>query len=667
MKKNVCLLLFLVAWIFSPAQVYQAWLDELGQTQVTLLGDSQKKEINTPARLYDQLPGWPKKIAAHPNFKNMRGATIADVDSDGINEILAAAYNRIYCFHPDGSLVWSRQLTGTAIYPPTVADINQDGFLEIAQATGGVPANGRIYLMDHSGNDMTGWPQNFSSHWILCSPVFSDVDDDGFMEIIFNERIYPDGNLHIRKIDGSSLNASWPVAITGTPAVTPSVGDIDGDGNKEVILCSTSDVLAFGLDGALKPGFPVVNPGTSFSYQSPLLVDFDGTGIHNIVGASHGDAPEFYVLKGDGSYRPGWPIAVPNNDWTYTAPAVADVNLNGSYRLFFTKPNGDEVQPLLFGYDPDGTSLPLFPKSARGGDEGIITVADINNDGEYEIITGSNLCEDTLGFIHAFRMDGTEEVPGFPLRPRGFTYMNGADLADVNNDGTLELISLSYEQTFSTTDSALLNVYSLNVPCTPSTVLFGTYKGDNSRCGLIEGAVPPTGYTLSGTITYPNTSQTPLEGVVLLLKNGSGAIVASATSDASGNYIFEDLPNGNYTITPASSKAWGGVTALDVLLYKKHIANIAYLEGIYLASGDVNGSGTLTAADVLLVKKRIAFVINTFPVGDWIFDNTPVTINGGNVTLDFNGLCYGDANGSYIPLPVSMKPSKTKISGSSQK
>ncbi|HNX87280.1 MAG TPA: hypothetical protein PKN12_10155, partial [Bacteroidales bacterium] len=64
MKKNVCLLLFLVAWIFSPAQVYQAWLDELGQTQVTLLGDSQKKEINTPARLYDQLPGWPKKIAA---------------------------------------------------------------------------------------------------------------------------------------------------------------------------------------------------------------------------------------------------------------------------------------------------------------------------------------------------------------------------------------------------------------------------------------------------------------------------------------------------------------------------------------------------------------------------------------------------------------------------
>lgn len=153
-------------------------------------------------------------------------------------------------------------------------------------------------------------------------------------------------------------------------------------------------------------------------------------------------------------------------------------------------------------------------------------------------------------------------------------------------------------------------------------------------------------YTLSGTIKYPNAGQTPLAGIVVNLKNASGTIIATTTTNASGGYLFDGLANGNYTLEPETAKAWGGVTAIDVLLYKKHIANIAFLTGIFLASGDVNGSGGLTAADVLLIKKRIAGIISSFSVGDWLFNNTPVTINGGNIVLDFYGLCYGDANGS---------------------
>ncbi|MCK9423782.1 MAG: DUF5050 domain-containing protein [Bacteroidales bacterium] len=156
-------------------------------------------------------------------------------------------------------------------------------------------------------------------------------------------------------------------------------------------------------------------------------------------------------------------------------------------------------------------------------------------------------------------------------------------------------------------------------------------------------------FNLSGTITYPNVSQSPLEGITINLKNAGGTVIATTTTNVSGNYSFPNLTNGNYTLEPSTSKPWGGVTALDVLLFKKHIANIAFLEGIFLASGDVNGSGGLTAADVLLIKKRIAFVTNSFIVGDWLFNNTPIVINGGNVVQNFNGLCYGDANGSYNP------------------
>ncbi|MEI7982883.1 MAG: SdrD B-like domain-containing protein [Bacteroidota bacterium] len=156
-----------------------------------------------------------------------------------------------------------------------------------------------------------------------------------------------------------------------------------------------------------------------------------------------------------------------------------------------------------------------------------------------------------------------------------------------------------------------------------------------------------TSYSLTGTIKYPNAAQTPLAGIGISLKNASGTVIATTNTNGSGAYEFNGLADGNYSLEAATSKEWGGVTAIDVLLYKKHIANIAFLSGIFLASGDVNDSGGLTATDVLLIKKRIAGITSSFTVGDWLFNNNPVTISGSNVVVDFYGLCYGDANGSY--------------------
>ncbi|MEI7980684.1 MAG: T9SS type A sorting domain-containing protein, partial [Bacteroidota bacterium] len=163
----------------------------------------------------------------------------------------------------------------------------------------------------------------------------------------------------------------------------------------------------------------------------------------------------------------------------------------------------------------------------------------------------------------------------------------------------------------------------------------------------------PTGHMVSGLISYANTTSTPLSGVQLNLKNTQGTVVSSAVTDGSGSYSFSGIADGSYTIEASTTKPWGGATAADVLLYKKHIAGIAALSGIYLASGDVNGNGSITASDVLLIRKRIISIITSFPVGDWLFNPQPVTVSGGNVTQSFNGLTYGDANASY--QPVSLK------------
>jgi len=153
---------------------------------------------------------------------------------------------------------------------------------------------------------------------------------------------------------------------------------------------------------------------------------------------------------------------------------------------------------------------------------------------------------------------------------------------------------------------------------------------------------------LDGTITYANTDSTPLSNThVQLMQNDS--IVRDTITNAEGYYQLKNFPYGSYTMECSPAKPWGGVTASDVLLYRKHIAHIINLNGISLASGDVNGSGDLTAVDVLLIRKRIAHLIDAFPAGDWLFNNQPVMITTSHMTYNFSGICYGDANGSYVP------------------
>ncbi len=182
--------------------------------------------------------------------------------------------------------------------------------------------------------------------------------------------------------------------------------------------------------------------------------------------------------------------------------------------------------------------------------------------------------------------------------------------------------------------------------------LSGT-PGDNSIRNLSAfiDFYPPE-ISIYGKVTYPSSSNTPLAGINIELRNDQGVVVESTTTDSEGNYYFSwDIP-GNYTLTPYTTKPWGGVTAADILLYRKHIAGIAPLTGIFLASGDVNASGSLTAGDVLLLKKRIAHIISEFAVGDWLFDNTTINYNGCIFLYNFSGICYGDANASYIPVSL---------------
>jgi hypothetical protein len=487
--KKLFTLLFIVLLSNAWAQervAQQAWLDEDGQVQVKeiLIPEAEYLYYQNQKSDYEQLENWPKRIAAHPNFKNFRGVTLADITGDGIDEILVASFSRLYAYKGNGDLLWSLQLTGTATYPPSVADVTGNGQLELVQLTGGIPNNGRAYVVDKDGNVLPGWPVSIGNQWLLSAPALADLDGNGQMEIIFGVRTV--NEIHVLKADGTNFNDNWPVVLSSIPAFTPSVGDINNDGEMNIIAGASNGTLyAFTPNAELLPGFPVATANTSFSYQSPLLADLDGDSLLSIVGATHGNAPEYYVRNSDGTYRDGWPVAVPGGGWTYSPPTLADLTGDSIYEIFVSKPIGEAVEPMLFGYNEAGEMLPNFPITKSGGLESFISVADIDKDGEHDLIFGSNMMVDGKGFIHAWKTDGSGQLPGFPLRPDGFTFMNGANLGDVTGDGMLNLVALSYEQTFSPSDSAVINVWNLGITLEEANVLFGTYKGNNTRNGFM--------------------------------------------------------------------------------------------------------------------------------------------------------------------------------------
>ena len=493
MKNNITLLAAILLGITTGLNAQQlakkASLNTDGTVTVEEIALPENYYSEKQPQVFDML--WRYGQPANPTFKNTRGVTLADIDNDGIDEILYGIANTLYALKGDGTELWTKPVSGTIILPPSVADMDDDGTLEIILNTGGIPNAGRVYLIDPNGNDLPGWPLNFNNNWMINAPAVADVDGDGVLDIVTGERVSSNqGFVHAIKMDGTAINANWPVEVAATPGFTPSIADVDNDGNPDlVIAASSAGMYIFDNQGQVFPGFPVFDATVSYSYQSPILADLDGDEDLEIIGSNHGDAAGFYVMEHDGSYKTGWPIGL--GGWTYSPPTVLDVDDDGTFEIFMSDRNtsgtpGVEL-PVIYGLDPEGNNLPNFPIEKYGGTEGVLSIADVNNDNVLDIIFPSVLTETDQGFIHAYSLDGSGEVDGFPLRPRGFTFMNGAVLGDVNNDGLLDLTANSYTQTFGTgIDSTFVNVYNLNIPYNPNTIKRNGYKGSNTRDGFVE-------------------------------------------------------------------------------------------------------------------------------------------------------------------------------------
>lgn len=166
---------------------------------------------------------------------------VGDLDGDGFLEI---AYGTglfkdepsgdfVKIWNHDGSLYLSLTTIGRTYATPLFADLDNDGYLEIIVTT----ARGYVHAWDRNGNALFS-TQTFPSggfgaeHPIYSSPLAVDLDNDGNLEIIYQQGV----SLTIVDYKGVQLTdyTQWGLYneyYRGTPAID----DINGDGNIDII------------------------------------------------------------------------------------------------------------------------------------------------------------------------------------------------------------------------------------------------------------------------------------------------------------------------------------------------------------------------------------------------------------------------------------------------
>jgi subtilisin family serine protease len=335
---------------------------------------------------------------------------------------------------------FSGPLLATIHDQPIFSDVNKDGTYEVITSY-----NQYVEVFDHKGDYLPGWPVQIETdpdcyyselYPLVYGPAAADIDGDGYDEIVVGDQC---GYIHMLNHDGTY---SHPPKYLDTQFLkTPKVGDIDCDNKLEIFIQGYPEVFLLNENLELESGWPISG---GISENPIVLADLNQDGCDDVI-SIYSSYLKAYDYTGQSLL--GWEQIEteidPQGGISGNGLVAADLNQDGEVEIIMGYKKIGEQTSMLYVFNSNGTLFEDWPIETDTNRVFSLSVGDINLDGELEIITSGywDFC------LSIFDIYG-QEWPGYPrcevdnpnYPKSGQPAMSQPMVASVDSDNNMEML-----------------------------------------------------------------------------------------------------------------------------------------------------------------------------------------------------------------------------------
>lgn len=458
------------------------------------------------------------------NDMSFGNSTVADVDSDGFPEIAFSCYRNdssLYVLNgEDGTLLWKVNTGGCNDVAPAIFDVDQDGELEIVLPSSCVPVT---YCFD-AATGFIEW--QVITHGSDSPPTIADIDSDGDFEILHGEF-----NGYVICIDGATGDKIWQITVDPDSWIqtAPVILDADSDGMLDFVVANWSfgsnhKIFAYRAHDHFLLWESDL-PG-DVMYHGASTADLDNDGLPELAIGSYDG--HLYVLNAeDGSLYADF--AFSNPGYIGAPTSIADINDDGLPEIVFfdwykvgALTNTGE---LLWSYN-----IPGYVSSFRGA-----ALSDVNDDPYIDVVFGT-------GNGHLIALNGNDGSVIWDVDLQAhfgsneFDIDHGPVIADFDNDGFLDAFVVGGHAEYPAVQNNYGRAYAVSLENTggPDWPMF---RRDVRRTAYVPDSVPVSAGKLNSKtkpLIFPNPCQNKL---TIIFRDDAGRVTITI-SDPSGRVAY---------------------------------------------------------------------------------------------------------------------------------